>query len=251
MGEIMADVGQIPVQDKVTGQERYGNEHDIMELVGMDPVKRLQTAREKFGDLGDTVAAYAKDLRGILMQRNQALEEERKNGATREQQVREQQQKQQQAVDGYITTGYTKTFQSFQDHPDHGVFLKPIAIPEGQQPTPEEAEYNAAIQKGQDDLKAAWQKEPKHAKSQEELDAIIKTRVKFGARAAAYPALYISFQREKKAHAETKAKLAQYESTTPASGGRIPSAGGGASGKRDFDAERLARTAKYARPERG
>lgn len=238
--EVLRDVTQIPVTDPVTNETRYGTEQDIMELVGLDPLKRLQTAREKFGDLGDTVANYARDVKHVLDARNKALNDEFKNGETREQEMRTQTQVKAKALEDYVTRTYSDTFKAYQEHPETGVFLKPIAIPEGQTPTPEESEYNAAVLKGQADVESAWKSNPGSVKNQAELAALLKTRTKFGARAAAFPALYLTLKRTKAENVALKKSLAQYEATTPAGGGRIPNSVTPTGGKGDRDAQRIA-----------
>ena len=79
---------------------------------------------------------------------------------------------------------------------------------------------------------------------------MLKRRFKATAKAAAFPAMYLTLQRTKAELAKVKASLAEYEKTTPAAGGRQAASAASSNGKPDWDKAREDRYRKFARPER-
>lgn len=248
LGQAINVLGKIPVVDPATGQQRAANEEDLFELINADPVQQIELAETKFGKLAGKAISHAEKVSDLLASRNQALQEAQKNGAARESELQQRTQAQEKQVLDYTNKLFADTFKSYQEHPETGVFLKPIEIPDGQEATPEEAEYNEAVQKGISGVESAWKVRPDQAKTRAELDTILKQRVKFGARAAAFPALFLQNKRAQAKIKALEASLKQYEGTSPEAGGRqtgptITSK----NGRRDREAERLDRLRKMAR----
>lgn len=240
--------GQLAVTDQETGERRYANQRDLSRLLSLTPNDQIVAIKTLFGDdLAAYVVPRVERVSEALRSMNKALKEGIDNGAAREQEMLARTQTQSKAMSEYVEKTYKDTFAALQAHPEHGAFLKPIVPPEGQQLTQEEVEYNAAIEKGHFAVQKAWSKQPKDCKTKEELNALIKSRVKAGAKAAAFDPVYLMLKRERAAHAKTKEALAAYEKTTPTAGGRQTPAPNTPTGVRDFNAEREARMAKFAR----
>lgn len=228
-------LGRIPVTDQ-SGQQRAATVQDLFELMAVDandPAKAIDLAEERFGKLSSRVLERMEKVRDVLNARNNALEEEKKNGANREQTERENSDRQTKAVAKHVLGLWQKAHEAFVNDPkdpEMKDFIFPITIPEGKQATPEEQEHNDALERGFRLVDEWWGKKVPQCKNAEELSEMVRHQAAIRARAAGFGPLRKIARRLKSENAKLKAELAQYQETVPDAGGRLPRGGAPAKG---------------------
>jgi hypothetical protein len=217
------ELSEIAITDPVTNQPRAVTSQDILELVNLPLGKAREIADEVFGKFADDVMAHRKEIRGLFEKQNTALEEARKNGSTREQQRREQYQKQHAETSDFVQKHWKEATDSFLNDPVNGAYFKPKVAPEGQQLTPEEAEWNEALARGEKFVDEAWKSNVMApGLKPEERAAIIKKNAAVRLRAAAFGPLKRLNKRLEAKVAALEKDLKQYSESTPGAGGSTP-----------------------------
>lgn len=249
LGDAMELLERIPIVDKVSGQQRAASQQDLFDLMGLNPVEQADRAEELFGSkLAPTVLAMANDVRKALITRNKALEEEKKNGTTREQKEREAVENQdKQIVKAALQLWEEDDKNTLTKDPDLASIVKPIDIPEGKEATPEEAEHNEALKKGFELVDQWWHKRAKDCKTNEEFKDLVRHHAAIRRRAAGFGPLRKKFNRLSNELKKAQSDLKAYQETEPPAGGRP--AGNGArqpAGGGNFQTELRQGLRKYA-----
>lgn len=122
----MSDLGELTLQDPVSGQERPLEPRDILSLVNMDLRSARTKAVELYGEFADDVMAHRKEIRNLFEAQHQALEEARKGGAERDAQLAKQRQEQVESMVKEITATWSEANQRAVSDERFGKFLKPI-----------------------------------------------------------------------------------------------------------------------------
>lgn len=217
------ELSEISILDPNTNQQRGVTSQDILELVNLPLGKAREVADAVFGKFSDDVMAHRKEIRGLFEKQNQALDEAKKNGGVRDQQRREQYQKQHAETQGFVSKTWKESNDEFLADPVNGEYFKPKTIAEGQQPTPEESEWNDALARGFKLVDEAWGSNAMApGLTTDQRKAIIKKNAAVRNRAAAFGPLKRHAKRLEAKIARLEKDLSQYSESTPAASGRTP-----------------------------
>jgi hypothetical protein len=222
----MKDLKGVPVIESDGITQRAMTAEDIQTLVGLDTAAAKAAAKNMFGDFAQEAMVARKQIRDLLEVRNDALESEKKNGATRVQQEQEIQKLRLKAAETEVITLAKTVYDEMLANDKISGDIKPIAVPEGQQATPEEKKHNDALTRGFSQFDKFWRLDPKGAKSAEERKAIIENQLAIRHRSAGFGPLKIQRDALKKRVTELETELTQYRSTTPAPPGGQARGGG-------------------------
>jgi hypothetical protein len=219
------DLAEISVTDSITGQPRAVTSQDILELVNMPLGKAREVADEMFGKFADDVMAHRKEIRGLFDKQSAALEEARKNGGLRDQQMREAFQKRQSETQKFVQENWKAAEQEFLSDKENGQYFKPKMIEEGKEPTPEEKEWNEALERGFKLVDEAWSSNALDPKlTPEQRKEVIKRNVAVRNRAAAFGPLKRHAKRLEARIKQLEKDLKEYSGSTPGAGGSAPEA---------------------------
>lgn len=217
------ELAEISITDPATNQPRAVTSQDILELVNLPLGKAREIADEVFGKFADDVMGHRKEIRGLFEKQNEALKQARENGGLREKQRQEQYQKQNSEVAGFVQTAWKKANDEFLADPVNGEYFKPKEIAEGATPTPEEAEWNEALERGFKLVDEAWGSNAmKPGLKPEERQAIIKKNAAVRNRAAAFGPLKRQNKRLLDKVKQLEKELGEYAESTPGAGGSAP-----------------------------
>lgn len=215
------ELSEIAITDPISNQQRAVTSQDILELVNMPLGKAREVADEVFGKFADDAMAHRKEIRGLFEKQNQALDDAKKNGGERERQRKEQSQKQSGEVSTFVQSAWKEANDSFLADPVNGEYFKPKEIKEGEQPTPDEKEWNDALERGYKLVDEAWKANATApGLTPEQRKEIIKKNAAVRHRAAAFGPLKRENARMKKSMAALEKELSQYSESTPRAGGR-------------------------------
>lgn len=221
-----SELSEIAIVDPISQQQRAVTSQDILELVNLPLGKAREVADEVFGKFADDVMAHRKEIRGLFEKQNQALDEAKKNGGQRDQQNREAFQRRTAEVSGFVQKTWKEANDEFLKDPVNGEYFKPKTVKEGQQPTPEESEWNEALERGFKLVDEAWGSNAMAPNLKpEERQAIIKKNAAVRNRAAAFGPLKRLAKRLESKIAKLEKDLEQYSGSTPGAGGSTPQNG--------------------------
>lgn len=217
------ELSEIAVVDPISGQQRAVTSQDILELVNLPLGKAREVADEMFGKFADDVMGHRKEIRGLFEKQNQALEDAKKNGGVREQQTREQYQKQQAALAQTVQQAWKEADEGFLSDKVNAQYFRPKTVEEGKEFTPEEKEWNEALERGFKLVDEAWGTNAMDPKlTPEQRAAAIKKNVAVRNRAAAFGPLKRLTKRLEAKIAQLEKDLQQYSGSTPNAGGSVP-----------------------------
>lgn len=217
------ELAEISITDPATNQPRAVTSQDILELVNLPLGKAREIADEVFGKFADDVMGHRKEIRGLFEKQNEALKQARENGGIREKQRQEQYQKQNAEVAGFVQTAWKKANDEFLADPVNGEYFKPKEIAEGATATPEESEWNEALERGFKLVDEAWGSNAmKPGLKPEERQAIIKKNAAVRNRAAAFGPLKRQNKRLLDKVKQLEKDLGEYAESTPGAGGSAP-----------------------------
>lgn len=221
------ELAEISITDPITNQPRAVTSQDILELVNMPLGKAREVADEVFRRFADDVMAHRKEIKGLFEKQTNALEDAKKNGGTRDQQQREAFQKQQTQIREFVAKSWKDANEGFLSDKVNAEYFKPKTVEEGQTLTPEEEEWNSALERGYKLVDDAWGSNAMAANlTPEQRQAIIKKNVAVRNRAAAFGPLKRLTTRLKAKVAQLESDLSKYQGSTPGAGGSTPQAGG-------------------------
>lgn len=217
------ELSEISIIDPASKQPRAVTSQDILELVNMPLGTAREVADEVFGRFADDVMGHRKEIKSLFDKQGAALEEAKKNGGLRDQQRKEQWQKQQGEMQGFVQKTWKEVEDEFLADPVNGEYFRPKVIAEGQQPTPEEKEWNEAIERGRALVKDAWGRNAMDPKlTPEERREAIKKNKAVELRAIAYGPLKRLTKRLEARVKQLEKDLQQYSESTPGAGGSTP-----------------------------
>lgn len=235
-----AEVSQLPVKDAVSGTARQATPQDLDTICMAGPVEAKTLAKEMFGDWADDVLAYRREIRGLLDQRSAALNEAKKNGQTRLQEMSANQQKAITQMQSEIRTYWETANKSALEDPERGQWFKPV---EGN------TEINSRLEKGFKIVDEAFSLNPADPKlTSEQRKRAVELHAAVRNRAAAFGRLwYENHVLAQKLDAVEK-ELAGFKKSTPGQNGQ-PAAPNPAAGAPQSAWARLqAELEKKARP---
>jgi len=210
----MDDLGELTIE----GPEgvRPIKAEDLLELVNMPLQKAREAANATFGDFADDVMAHRKEIKSLFEQQNKALEDARKNGATRDQQRNEQFKKVMGEIDKQVADSWTASHGELMKDEKNAPFFKPV---EG------DDEGNKRLEHGYQLAQKAFSMNPKDPRlTPEQRKQAVREHLAVFHRAAAAGRLLYWLQRERDAHTATRKELDKYRGAEPGKGEGDPSA---------------------------
>lgn len=206
----MSDLSDIKVS---TGDgERNITGDDILELVNMPRARAKEVARQLFGDDAEDVMQHRTEIKRLLGEQTQALKEAREKGAERENARQEEFKRTTTEIQDYIKSSWEKTNATAHADPKYGTFFKPI---EGDE------QGNQRLAKGFELVQRAFSEDPRDPRlTTEQRLSIIKRHAAVHNRAAGFGRVAYWLEQERAAHAETKKRLQEYQSSVPSTGGQ-------------------------------
>lgn len=228
--EAMGELSEITITDSQTQQPRAVTTEDMQALLSLPLGEAKKLADERFGEFADVAMQHRKAIRDLSKQRGEALESAKKNGGERQKQLTEQQQAQEATFFRELGTVAQGIIKEMMEGP-YAVDFKPISIPEGKQPTPEEKEWNEQIQRGYSEVEKYLVLNPqllRNAKTPDERREIVAYQIALRNRAAAYPAMRRRSIRQAQRIKTLESELAKFDATTPSPTNGQSRQGGGA-----------------------
>ena len=213
--------------DDGAGGRRPAAATDLQALTNMSLEDAQDHAEQIFGKFANVAMLHRDKILELYEARENALVDAKKNGGERQKKL----QQQQDEFTTTLTKEIGKIHQEFTEaalkDPVASKYISPIKIDEGKQPTPEEKEWNDALEEGEKFVSDGWGKSPlERGISPEEKRLRVKRHVAIWHRAKAFKGLRLKFERLEKAHAQALKDLGEYKESTPGGGGRV--AGNGA-----------------------
>lgn len=216
----MEELGELTVDDG-TGGRRQVTALDVQKLtnVGLEEAKRLAT--EIFGDFAPEAMAHRKSILEVFKKRKTALDEAKTKGAERQKQKFDAQSAQVATLQKEITGLYQDLTNTAMSDLVGGKYLKPITPGEGKELTPDEKEWNTALEEGERFTSEGWAKSPlEPGISAEERKLRVKRHVAIFQRSRAFKAVRLKAERLQKQLDEAKKSLSEYEKSIPPTNGR-------------------------------
>lgn len=207
----MSELNELTITDPDTGSERPLEPSDLLSLVNMPLKDALETAEELYGSASGTVMAYRKEIKALYQQQAQAIEAAKKNGVESSQKQTAEQQEAFKKVQEVVSKQWEDINKSIIENETTGVYFRPV---EGDE------QINSRLEKGYkfvDETMAVNPLDPKLTPEQR-ADAV-KRHASLRHRAAAFGRMRMELEAVRKSEAEYKAKLEQYEKSTPSFGG--------------------------------
>lgn len=206
----VSELSEIPVTDPGTNETRAATPEDLLALVNLPLGKAREIANQTFGDFADDVMAHRKEIKTLFDKQQEALENERKNGAEREKTMREQRESARMAAAKSVEEIFTKENSEVLKHPQLGRFFTPA---EGDE------EGNTKLQKGFELVDAAFATNPMDpALTPEERVSAVRRHVALRNRAAAFGKLTHMVAKLEAEKAELAKQLQQFKASTPPAG---------------------------------
>ena len=205
----MGELGELTVADG-SGNERPLQPQDLLDLVNMPLGKAREHAVQVFGDFADDVMGARKEIRGLFESQNKALEEARKGGELRQQEMQKQFQLQRETMAKQIGELWTKSNELAQADERVGKFFKPV---EGDQ------EINGRLKKGFEIADRAFSVSPLDPNlTPDQRQQIVQLHSAVRNRAAAFGRLVYQNEKLESTVAELTAELAKFKNAQPGAG---------------------------------
>lgn len=209
----MGELGDLTVQD-TNGQTRPINTSDMLELVNLPLQRAHEMAVEKFGELAPEVMAHRKEIKKLADERNNALERERKNGATREKEMTDKQQREFGALRDEVVGTWSKANEEALNDPKYGIYFKPRDGDE---------QGNQRLAKGYEMADRAFNEDPRTpGLTSEQRQGIVKRHAAVRNRSAAFGRLVHENGLKDAKISELNKTLAEYKGSEPDLDGSAP-----------------------------
>jgi hypothetical protein len=208
----MSELGELNLTDPGTQQARKVTSDDILQLVNLPLQQAREVADNLFGVFANDVMGHRKEIRALFDNQAAALDEAKKNGATRITQMQEAYRKQNEELSQQIQTTWTKVNEEALTDPKMGEYFKPK---EGNE------DWNQRLAKGYALADRAYAENPRDPKlTAEQRASAIKRHAAVRNRAAGWGPLKWENGQLKTQLEELKAELSKYrtQSTPPAGG---------------------------------
>jgi len=208
----MSDLSEISVKDPQTGQQRSAEPRDMQVLLNMSLGEARTFAEEMFGPFANDVMNYRKEIKSLNDAQNNALEEARKSGETRQKELSDRSSQQLAVIQSEIKTTWERENEAALANKEHGEFFKPI---EGNE------EVNNRLKKGFEMVDRAFTLNPSDPKltPQQRAD-VVRLHAAVRNRAAAYGRLVFELKGLRAKLAEANKKIEGYQTSAPATSGR-------------------------------
>jgi hypothetical protein len=201
------------------GQPRAVGAEDILDLVNLPLGKARELANSLYGDFADDLMSHRKEIKTLFEQRTAALEEGKKNGAAREQQLREQHEKTYGEISSQVKEHWTKANEAAMADEKNGQFFKPV---EGDE------HWNQRLAKGFELVDRAFAENPTDPKlTTEQRAAVVRRHAAVRNRAAAFGPLKYKVGQLEATVAELRKELEQFKGSEPTVGDRKTTTGNG------------------------
>lgn len=215
-----SELSEVPVTDLTTNTVRAATAEDLMQLVNLPLGQARALAEEMFGNFADDAMGHRKEVRTLFEQREAALKEAKEKGGERQQQQLTQQREYLQKTAKEVGGLWQEINQQILANPQDSEFLKPIVVPEGKQPTPDEKEWNEFLTKGHGLVEKYWKMTPLDPKlTPEQRKEVIAGHAAIRLRAAAFGPLKRMTKRLQARITALEKQLGGFRQSTPPAGG--------------------------------
>jgi hypothetical protein len=224
---VMSELAGVSVLDEKTGQERPVKPADMLALVNMPLTQAGERADELFGHASGTVMAFRTQLKDLFNAKQEALTKAKTEGAEKMKKESEERQRTMADLQKFSDSEWEVANKAITEHEQTGKYFRPDET---------DTDFTTRLEKGYkfvDDTMAMNPFDPKLPA--EERSKIIRKHASIRARAAAFGANRYRMEVMAKQLNDLKAKLAQYESSEPDTGGSLKSGAAPASGGRKID----------------
>lgn len=143
----LGELSDVTITDATTGQSRRFQSEDMLGLLNLTLPEARKMADELYGPLADDVMAHRKTIRELFDAQTVALEDAKKNGATRDKERQEKAKTEFGQISKTIREAFEQQTKAILDHPEHGKWFKPV---EGDE------EGNKILEKGMEFAKSAF-----------------------------------------------------------------------------------------------
>jgi len=237
---VMKRLSGVQVLDSDGVSKRTVEPKDIMEIGRLPADQAIELAEQKFGKLGTWVAERVERLRDLEEAKYAALEKAKKDGVEFHRKAQESEGIENQKRNEFLASTWEKSNQDLEAHSIYGIYFK---AKEG------DAEWNAKLEKGNSFVQKAWNESPmEKGISAEEQAKRVKRQAKLQKLAASAGVIQLDNSRLKAERDSLKAKLSEYESSTPKiEGGQVDANGSAPAAGYTLDTLE-SNLAKYARP---
>jgi hypothetical protein len=210
----MSELKELTIEDPGSGETRYVQPQDLLEIVNMPLGKARELADAKFGVFADDVMAHRKEIKGLFDKQAAALDEARKNGADRERRAAEEFFRGQGELRKQIAETWNQANEAVMRDEKYSKFFTPV---EGDE------QGNQRLAKGFELVDRAFSENPANPKlSTEERAAIVKRHSAVRHRAAAFGRLVYQNSTLSEENAKLKRELEQFSGTVPITKGGDP-----------------------------
>ncbi len=217
----ITELSEITFTDPATGQERNVTSADINELVSLKLGAARKLSDELFGPFSDDVMRHRRSIKDLLATREAAITDARKNGGERERQMADERLKAANQTRAEIQQTWKAANDELMADPVNAAYFQPRKVEEGKEATPEEKDWNDALDRGFKlvDQAFAGMQLNSHL-TPEQRKEMIKLHVALRNRAAAFGPLKRLTKRLEAQVDKLEKKLAGYSESTPGAGGQ-------------------------------
>jgi len=206
--EVMTELKHSTVIEN--GEERAATPQDILRLVNEPDARKAKAmAKDVFGDIADDAMRYRTVLKGLWDKRSMALDQAKKDADAHFKALTEERQGKIQTVQSEIAENWNKFNETIRALPDDREFFNP---PEGNQ------EIASILESGFKAFDEALNTNPGDLRlSSDARKAALKAHAAARWRSAGYSVAKHLLKLARAENAELKARLEQYEESTPGS----------------------------------
>jgi hypothetical protein len=207
----MSELSELTVLDAHTGQERPMAPNDLLDLVQMPLREAIDSAKEIYGSAADTVMGYRAKIKALYQQQADAIATAKKNGVESAAKQTAAQQEKMQQINSTVGKHWEEVNKHILANETTGQYFKPV---EGNE------EINSRLEKGYKFVDETMAVNPMNPNLTEEqrVDAV-KRHASLRHRAAAFGRMRMELEQSRKSETALKARLAQFEQSTPNFGG--------------------------------
>lgn len=209
----MGDLKDVVLEDGEVS--RPMNANDLLELVNMPLQKARAEAERIYGGIANDVMAHRNEVKRLFDEQKKALDDARKNGATREKDTAERFNRERSEITKGISEHWTKTNEAVTKDEKYGKFFVPV---DG------EEQGNQRLAKGFELADRAFSENPlAPGLSAEQRRSIVERHAAVRNRAAAFGRLVYQNEQHAARIVELEKQVAEFKGTVPAvTGSQVP-----------------------------
>lgn len=215
-----AEMSEISVTDSSTGELRAFDPQDMLQLVQLPLGQAREVADATFGKFANEAMAYRKEIRGLFDQQKEALKEAQVKGGERDKSRQEEYNRNMGALSGELGKTWQEMSSAVTGKSPAAAWLTPQGVGDGKTPTPEESEFNSALDTAKKLVQEAWKASPTNPKlNPEERRKAVAQHNAIYHRAIAYGPMKLQIGRLTRQLQQANKDLASYKGSTPGTGG--------------------------------